>query len=123
MTWHSINILKQSAINEVSAEVEIPLNSPWFSGHFPGELILPGIAQLGIIQEALQKSGRKKLVVKSVSRVRFKQVVKSGDQLRLVATPVKDKAGSYSFRIMVKEKLVCNGIMEVDSPDKLVALT
>ena len=107
----------------MSAEVEIPLNSPWFSGHFPGEPILPGIAQLGIIQEALQKSGRKKLVVKSVSRVRFKQVVKSGDQLRLVATPVENKAGSYSFRIMVDEKLVCSGIMEVDSPDKSVALT
>ena len=123
MTWYSINILEQSAINEVSAKVEIPLNSPWFSGHFPGEPILPGIAQLGIIQEALQKSGRKKLVVKSVSRVRFKQVVKSGDQLRLVATPVENKAGSYSFRIMVDEKLVCSGIMEVDSPDKSVALT
>lgn len=123
MTWYSINILKQSAINEVSAEVEIPLNSPWFSGHFPGEPILPGIAQLGIIQEAIENSGRKKLVVRSVSRVRFKRVIKSGDQLRLVATPVENKAGSYSFRIMVEEKLVCSGIMEVDSPDKSVALT
>jgi 3-hydroxyacyl-[acyl-carrier-protein] dehydratase len=117
MTWHAINNLKPSVINEVSAEVEISLDSPWFSGHFPGEPILPGIAQLGIVQEAIEKSERKKLVVRSVSRVRFKQVIKSGDQLRLVATPVENKVATYSFRLMVDEKLVCSGIMKVDNQD------
>ncbi len=113
MIWHSLNNLTQSALNEVFADIEIPLDSPWFSGHFPGDPIFPGIALLRIIQEAIEKSERKKLMVCSVSRVRFKQVIKPGDQLRLVATPVKNKPGTYSFRIMLGEKPACIGNMEV----------
>ncbi len=33
--------------------VEIPASSPWFEGHFPGHPILPGIAQLALVESAL----------------------------------------------------------------------
>ena len=118
MMWHLINNLRRSAINEVSAEIDIPPDSLWFSGHFPEEPILPGIAQLGIVKEAIEKSQRRRLVVRSVSRVRFKQGIQSGDQLNLVATSVENKEGTYSFRIMVDTKQVCSGIMVVDNLER-----
>lgn len=33
--------------------VEIPASSPWFEGHFPGHPILPGVAQLALVESAL----------------------------------------------------------------------
>ena len=111
--WHSIKNLKQSDFHEISATCEIDPDSPWFSGHFPGEPILPGIAQLGIVLETIEQSMKQKLVVSDVSRVRFKQIIRAGDLLRIVITPVEKKPGSYSFRIMVEEELACSGNMTV----------
>lgn len=117
MKWHSIKNLKQSASNEISANVEIGPDSPWFSGHFPGDPILPGIAQLGIIFEAIEQSSNQKLVVSGFSRVKFNQGIRSQDQLRVVITPVEKNAGSYSFRLMAEEELACRGMIMVLKPN------
>ena len=116
--WHSIKNLKQSDSNEISATCELDPDSPWFSGHFPGEPILPGIAQLGIVFEAIEQSRKQKLVVSSLSRVRFKQIIRSGDPLRILITPVEKTPGSYSFRIMVEDELACSGMMTVHKQGK-----
>jgi len=118
MMWHSIKNLRQSAVNEISANIQINPDSPWFSGHFPDEPILPGIAQLGIVFEAIEQSRNQKLVVSGVSRVRFKQIIRSDDHLRIFVTPAEDNSGLYSFRIMIDEELACSGIMMVDKLDR-----
>jgi 3-hydroxymyristoyl/3-hydroxydecanoyl-(acyl carrier protein) dehydratase len=115
MVWYELKNLKQSDSKEISADIQVPPNSPWFCGHFPGEPILPGIAQLGMVLDAINRSGNRNIKISSVSRVRFKQIIRPNDHLRLTAAPKKDPAGSYSFRIMAKEELVCSGIMTVEN--------
>ena len=115
MMWYELKNLKQSDSKEISADILVPPNSPWFCGHFPGEPILPGIAQLGMVLDAINQSGNRKSKISSVSRVRFKQIIRPNDHLRLIAAPRKDHAGSFSFRIMAKEELVCSGIMTVEN--------
>jgi 3-hydroxyacyl-[acyl-carrier-protein] dehydratase len=112
--WYVLKDLKRSDSMELRAEVQVPRDSPWFSGHFPGEPILPGIAQLGMVFDAINQSSDRNLKISSVSRVRFKQIIRPNDQLRIIATPQKDHAESYGFRIMVKEELVCSGVMTVE---------
>jgi len=111
--WHTIRNLRQTASNEISANVEIDMDSPWFSGHFPGDPILPGIAQLGIVFEAIEQSTHQKLIVSGVSRVRFKRIIRSGDRLKIVITPVEKAPGSYSFRFMAEGELAAKGMMKV----------
>jgi 3-hydroxymyristoyl/3-hydroxydecanoyl-(acyl carrier protein) dehydratase len=113
--WYSLNDIKRSASGEVSASVEMTEDSPWFSGHFPGEPILPGIAQLGMVFDAISQSSDQNLKISSVSRVRFKQIVRPNDRLEIIATPMEEESGVYSFRMMVGEELVCSGMVTVSA--------
>ena len=112
--WYVLKDLKSSDSKELRVEVQVPRDSPWFSGHFPEEPILPGIAQLGMVFDAIKQSSDRNLIISSVSRVRFRQIIRPDDQLRIIATPQKDHAESYVFRIMVKGELVCSGVMTVE---------
>ena len=71
MMWYVLKDLKRSDSRELRAEIQVPPDSPWFSGHFPGEPILPGIAQLGMVFDAINQSSDQNLKISSVSRVRF----------------------------------------------------
>jgi 3-hydroxyacyl-[acyl-carrier-protein] dehydratase len=113
--WHSIKNFRRSDSNEISADVETGQGSPWFSGHFPGDPILPGVAQLAIVFEAIARAVNRKLTVSGVSRVKFKQIIRPDDRLRVVVTPVEKDVGSYSFRLMAGEELACKGTMTVDT--------
>ena len=84
-----------------------------FSGHFPGKPILPGIAQLGMVFDVITHSCGKNWKISNIHRVRFKQIIRPNECVTIIATPMKKKAGAYSFRIMVKEKLACTGIIMV----------
>jgi 3-hydroxymyristoyl/3-hydroxydecanoyl-(acyl carrier protein) dehydratase len=114
MMWHSLLNLTQSEKNEIFADIHVPPDSPWFRGHFPGEPILPGVAQLGMVFDAISKAQNQDLKVSSVRRIRFKQIIRPDDQLTIIATPMKQNDGSYSFRIRVKDETVCSGVMTVE---------
>jgi 3-hydroxyacyl-[acyl-carrier-protein] dehydratase len=109
--WYSIKNNRCSPSGEIFADIEMEAESPWFSGHFPGEPILPGIAQLAMIIEAARVfSGHIK--VAGFKRVRFKQIVRPESQLQIFIRPDKGKSGSfYAFQIKSGDDIVCSGIM------------
>ena len=112
--WYTPENYKQSESGEITVDVRVPADSFWFSGHFPGEPILPGVAQLGMVFDAIQKFETRKLKVLSISRVRFKQMVRPKDQLKVVVSPHKERPGSYLFRLALEKELTCSGIMAVE---------
>ena len=91
------------------AEVYVPADSPWFDGHFPGRPVLPGIAQLAMVQDllvrALAGGGR----IGALRRVRFKRAVGPKARLTVVTRPQGDGVGEVNFRILEGEALVCGG--------------
>ena len=115
MLWYELKNLKKSVAMQISADIQVPPNSPWFSGHFPGEPILPGIAQLGMVLETIHQSLDQNLRISSISRVRFKQMIRPNDQLNITARPQKSRSGSYSFRIMVAGEVACSGVMVLEN--------
>ena len=68
--WYSLLNIEVSE-NSISAKVVVSADSPWFSGHFPGELT-PGIAELSmifdIIKNKLFKQNSKKLKILSLKK-------------------------------------------------------
>lgn len=114
MQWYSLKNLRQSDLNEISAEIRVPPDSPWFDGHFPGKPILPGIAQLGIVFDMICQTSEQNLKISEARRIRFKQTIEPDDRLKVIAKPLKGEAGSYSFRIMAEEELVCSGVVKVE---------
>ena len=108
----------QAAPEEIKASVSFVPDSPWFAGHFPDDPVLPGIAQIGMVYDAILKASGKDLRVTGLSRVKFKKLVRPGDILIVQATPAPTKQDSYSFRITVEAQEVCVGIMKVNKRDK-----
>ena len=114
MKWYVLKELTRSDKNEIVAEVHVPSDSPWFHGHFPGEPILPGVAQIGLVIDAIRQAQNQDLKVSGVRRVRFKQIIRPDNQLKIIAAPLKQNAGAYSFQILVEDEVACSGVMMVE---------
>ena len=111
--------MNRSEENEISADLHVPLDSPWFDGHFPGEPILPGVAQIGMVFDTIRKARNQNLKISSVRRVRFKRIIRPDDRLKIMAAPLKQEADSYSFRILIQDETVCSGVMTVENQIEL----
>lgn len=109
--WHELEDVRESADGEITARVTLSPDSSWFSGHFPSEPVLPGIAQLGVVLEALSHAAGRPLKVTGIRRVRFRQAIKPGDRVDISVKPAGEK--DYAFRLVVLEEPVCSGVMEI----------
>jgi len=103
--------MTESMQNEIAAEITFHHDSPWFSGHFPDNPILPGIAQLSTVFEAVRNAAKNKLKILEFKRVKFKQVIQPDDKLEIKASRGERDASTYSFTISVKGEVACSGIM------------
>ena len=110
--WYQIDLLNSDQAEGISARVRVPDASPWFSGHFPEFPVLPGIAQLDMVRQALSRATRKEVRVRGLRRIRFKQMVRPGQALDLAICPL-DRTGFFSFRITSENDPVCTGTMEI----------
>lgn len=106
--WYSYLTSGLDKDNAVVAQVTTDPQSPWFSGHFPDDPILPGIAQLNMVTDTIAKVLDKKLALQSLARIKFRKIIRPGDILDIHAMAGK-KENHYHFRITSKQQEVCSG--------------
>ncbi len=106
--WYSVSKAGQDNEKNVFATVIADAGSPWFAGHFPDKPILPGIAQLNMVIECLEKVLQKDFILQKMARIKFKQLIRPGDILDIHAVAAKQE-NSYTFHIQNKDKEVCSG--------------
>ena len=110
----------------------VTINEPFFQGHFPAEPVFPGVlvmeglAQVGAIlayKSIPGTIGTKLVYFTGMDKVRFRKVVKPGDQLilkqeiiRLKARLSKMQAGAFVNGELVAEAVLMAGF--VDPPDR-----
>lgn len=111
--WYRLIDIQGGEDGEIRADVQVPAESSWFDGHFPAEPVLPGLAQISIVFDVIQKALDGQWRASSVSRVRFKRIVRPDDRLAVIAAPLAKEADAFSFRIQMKGDLVCNGVMRL----------
>jgi 3-hydroxymyristoyl/3-hydroxydecanoyl-(acyl carrier protein) dehydratase len=109
--WHLLTVLPESTPGELLARASAEPASPWFSGHFPGEPILPGIAQIQMVLETIQQAEKRDVCIAGLKRVRFRQVIQPRDEIAIRVLPRENEAGSYSFQVQVGEEVACSGIL------------
>lgn len=106
--------------DRIEALFHIPVDSPWFSGHFSSNPILPAIALLGFIDQALQEAGaamNKHLSIIQLKRTRFRQIVRPGEDVSVTVSPDKEAMkGKYRFKITKQNELVSDGIALTVNP-------
>ncbi|MBV5318222.1 MAG: hypothetical protein JZU50_10490 [Desulfobulbaceae bacterium] len=110
--WYSLLDLEILGSGETLAQVVVNDESLWFSGHFPDNPILPGIAQLNMVADIIALSRQESLYIKRLNRVKFKKIVRPGEQLTIHATATST-TGLYTFHITHETQAVCSGIMSL----------
>ena len=98
----------------------VSVNEPFFTGHFPGQPIMPGVlilealAQLAgtLLLRRMEYTG-KMPVLWAIDKVKLRRAVVPGDQLRLEveATKVRDTMGRCECVAKVNEHVVAEAKM------------
>ena len=114
-TWYRISYKEDGLENAIVAEACADTGSPWYSGHFPGDPILPGIAILSMVTDAIkhhESEKGKRIRIAGIKRVRFRLPVRP-DELLHIATSSSHQDGRlyYNFEVIVKEKTACTGVV------------
>jgi 3-hydroxyacyl-[acyl-carrier-protein] dehydratase len=116
--WHIISHKRDTSNPEVYAEAFAETGSPWFSGHFPNNPILPGIAILSMVTEAITKheseEGRK-IRIMGIRRIRFRLPVRPDDVLTISLSSLnRDDCLSYHFNVTLEGKTACTGVIAAE---------
>jgi 3-hydroxyacyl-[acyl-carrier-protein] dehydratase len=111
--WSLLKEVRATNNNHIEALAEVPADSPWFSGHFPGEPILPGIALIHLVRQAITLEALKKgeqFQLHALKRVRFTQPVRPGDTLLLdINGEETSEEILFHFKVICKEIVVSSG--------------
>jgi 3-hydroxymyristoyl/3-hydroxydecanoyl-(acyl carrier protein) dehydratase len=93
---------------EWTFDVEVPRDSPFFDGHFPGQPVLPAIAQLAILTEVYCGSIAPGRCIAAIPKLRLQQSVAPEQRLTFhVGHP--DESDCSAFAIRRKGKAVSRG--------------
>jgi len=93
----------------IVAVKNVTVNEPFFAGHFPGHPIMPGVLLCEAVVQAggilarlttadLDDGAQVLAVLASLDRVRFRQQVTPGDQLRLEVETVRRRGAFWKMR-------------------------
>ena len=115
--WSLPSNVRRIAPNALEAQVFVPEDSAWFSGHFPGEPILPGIAVIHAVYETILQDAKDRgesVRIASLKRIRFTSPVRPGDTLLISMTGEDvNTEPHYIFKATVKENTVSSGLVAV----------
>lgn len=114
-TWHHISYGIDVSSGAALAQGCAQTGSPWFSGHFPNEPILPGIAILSMVTDVIKHHHSemgKRIRISAIRRVRFRLPVRP-DEMLTISTSLSPQGDdlSYHFKVTMSEKTVCTGIV------------
>ena len=70
-------------MNGPSRRIRIAFNAPYFSGHFPGDPLVPGAKLIELILEALSEAGAITKYPVAMPAAKFLHPVRPGDELTL----------------------------------------
>ena len=93
------------------ARLRVEPSSRLFEGHFDGEPILPGIAQLALVRHGLRVLGGDGMALAALPSVRFRRPVRPGDLLE-VAVAVPGADGLSRFELHVEGEVAAAGVAE-----------
>lgn len=87
----------------IRAEFTLPSDFPPLNGHFPGQPILPGIAQISLVTGILNKAFSKSFTLATVKRIKFLSPAEPGMKL---AVSIQFDHGNANAEITADDKRI-----------------
>jgi 3-hydroxyacyl-[acyl-carrier-protein] dehydratase len=110
-------VVEREEGHRVVAIKNVTINEPFFQGHYPQTPVMPGVmiveamAQVGGLAAGGAPDRDTIPLLAAIEKVRFREVVKPGDQLMIIATVQAARAGvvKISAEARVDDKVVAGG--------------
>ncbi|MDR3500933.1 MAG: AMP-binding protein [Parvibaculum sp.] len=99
---------------EVRLDLKLEPELLWFEGHFPGQPILPGVAQLHIAASMAEEVWGEFPTGQEMSRVKFRHVMQPGDEVTLVLE--RKGSGRIDFRYTKGDEVAASGALKGSAP-------
>ena len=116
-SWQLLKEVKRVADDKLEARAYVPEDSDWFTGHFPGEPILPGIALLQTVYDAIVRDAQDRgesVQLSSLKRIRFTGPVRPGEKFSLSLSREEAKEELlFHFKAAAGENIICSGLVAV----------
>lgn len=93
--------VEKTGENDFSAKVRFPEELSVFSGHFPGNPILPGVAYLFVAEKLAARVLGEKIVLRQLKRTKFFQPSRPGDPLEIAGRLENDPGDKNILRAQV----------------------
>ncbi len=105
---------RSGTAEQITASASVSGDSPWYAGHFPGHPILPGIAILALVEEAIidtELGEERRVTITGVGRVRFRLPVGPDDRMEIRIVREERRGGwRYPFTVTLAGESVCTGV-------------
>jgi len=115
--WLPLREILITASRGLETTVRLEPSSRWFSGHFDECAVVPGVAILAFVAEAVTRQGRaegRNLVVSGFSKVRFRRVAFPEESLRVSAEPMPPgPEAELPFQVTCDGESVAQGVLKV----------
>jgi 3-hydroxyacyl-[acyl-carrier-protein] dehydratase len=107
--------VKDQAASTMQSSIEVASDHPSFAGHFPKFPVLPGAALLDAALQVIQRERGIDLTQWQITSVKFVDVVRPGDALRLEHV-VASKGAPIRFTVRVADRTVASGCLSSTTP-------
>lgn len=113
VSGYALSEISMSEESVITARFIVGPDSPWFDGHFPGNPIVPGIAQMSMIFDLMQRTMGPGLKLEGFKRVRFKQLIRPDTPISVLIKPAKKTPNRFEYQLTADRKIVCTGFIDI----------
>lgn len=111
--WAPIGPIRRTDLKSIDTSVVFEKDALWYSGHFPGHPVLPGVAMLtSAVQLAMDGLGLAREDIIGFRKVRFNKLISPGEELTIgLTTSNLPETDELFFNIQSHGKKVGQGFL------------
>ncbi|MDR0735072.1 MAG: hypothetical protein LBG16_05275 [Elusimicrobiota bacterium] len=98
---------------EGGARFKLPADFPAFAGHFPGEPVLPAVAQIQMAVFVIGARAGRAAKLKEIKKAKFSAPVRAGEEIEIIIAPSRHE-NCFDATVKSGEKTTSSFTLAVD---------
>lgn len=94
------NCSQLDSLNALCFSLEVPLDLPYFNGHFPNNPILPAVGLIDILNAVIREYINPKLSILSIKRAKFTSPILPGEVL-MFKLDEQERGFKYHWKVSI----------------------